>query len=50
MASEVSDRTFCGDIVRHMETEPGNPTNFFQNDGKEAHKYPVEQWQNKFMK
>ena len=46
---DVTDRTFCGDVVRHIETSPGNPTSFFQKDNN-THHNTQELWNNEFTK
>ena len=50
MDLEVTDRLFCGDIVRHIETEAGNPTNFFANDGNDTHAYFKNLWTDTYLK
>lgn len=48
MAIDVTDRAFCGDVVRHVESRRGYPTSFFYNDGENAHEYHKDRWENDF--
>ena len=50
MHLEISDRMFCGDIVRHIETQAGKPTNFFANDGNDTHAYFKNLWTDTYLK
>ena len=41
---DVADRTFCGDIVSHIEMDPDLISEFFEGGGNHTHDFFREQW------
>ena len=48
LALDVTDITFCGDIVRHLKFGSGSLENFFEDDGLDTHKKYQDMWVNNF--
>lgn len=48
LAIDVTDVTFCGDVVRYITTQKGTLTKFFKADGNDTHKIYKELWDYKF--
>lgn len=44
LSIDVTDVTFCGDVVRYITNQKGTLTKFFKNDGNDTLKVYKELW------